>query len=155
MKASKYFKPYTESGKCTLNASFRTKGGVYIFRKNGVIKYIGYSGKNLYKTMYRHFQKWEDSQYRAVFKKNEVEVRIIETTEQQAPRVERFLIRKFKPEFNIMEHEEEKENDEKEIKISEIKPLTEKELLAHSVWAEIAAMTTTEKNIDKPKFKRK
>lgn len=51
-------KPYRENGKTTFN--IQNRPGVYMIYKDDVLKYIGYGGKNVYKTLYRHFQKWND-----------------------------------------------------------------------------------------------
>ena len=34
----------------------RKRPGVYLIYKKGVLSYVGYSGTDVYKTMYRHFQ---------------------------------------------------------------------------------------------------
>lgn len=36
--------------------------GVYKIYENGVLVYVGFSGVNLYKTILRHFEKWNDTE---------------------------------------------------------------------------------------------
>lgn len=60
MKKTGIFRPYTPDGNFTLKA---TGPGVYILRKAGKITYIGFSATDVRKTMYRHFQKWNDKRH--------------------------------------------------------------------------------------------
>ena len=62
MKKSKWRPPYTKDGKT--NFPLRKKSGVYLIKKKdlGSIVYVGFSGSDLYKTMYRHFQQWTHPQ---------------------------------------------------------------------------------------------
>jgi hypothetical protein len=81
-----------------LSEQFKT--GVYFIRnkKTKKILYVGYSGYNLYKTIYRHFQKWTDQQYRATFdkKNNDYQLQIIFCKTKQAQRLENYFIKKYK-----------------------------------------------------------
>jgi predicted GIY-YIG superfamily endonuclease len=79
--------------------------GVYIIRSKRTKKpvYIGYSGTNLYKTITRHFQSWDDpTQVRTVYEnKGAYQIRIVITrTPARAEALERALIVKFKPRDN-------------------------------------------------------
>ncbi len=109
MKLSKYFPPYFKKGaldKCSLNTSFMNSAGVYIIRKGSEVVYVGFSGTNLYKTMYRHFQTHNDKrQERFIYGKYETTVRIIKCTALQAEKLEKKLILKYKPVDNKMKYE--------------------------------------------------
>lgn len=98
MKVYKFIPPYDQDG----NTNFRftnKKAGVYIIKKAGEIVYVGYSGTNLYRTMYRHFQSWFDvHQQRTVYKHiAEITIRVIITTPTQAARLEKYLVVKYQP----------------------------------------------------------
>ena len=84
-------RPYYRHGKPT--------PGVYIIKHRGRIQYVGYSYSNVVKTAYRHFQKWEDRQYRATFPRS-AEMLIFKTTRKQAERLEKYYIEKYQPERN-------------------------------------------------------
>lgn len=101
MKATKWVHPYNENNKPAIKSSWK-KSGVYIIKKDGVIVYVGQSGYNLYKTMYRHFQSWDTAQTRATYqakgnKRKNIKVRVIYCTPQQAERLERVLCKKYNP----------------------------------------------------------
>ena len=78
--------------------------GIYIIFKAGKIIYVGYSRSNLYKTMYRHFQAWNDKtgQYRTVITDlSQVKVGVIYTKSGRlAKLLESAYILKHKPEMN-------------------------------------------------------
>jgi len=101
MKKYKIIKPYTGD---KTNIRFTDgKSGVYLIYPAGSQKavYIGMSQTNLYKTILRHFQSWEDSkQIRTTYPKQGYSVRIVICTPQQAERLERALIVKHKPSDN-------------------------------------------------------
>ena len=81
----------------------RFRPGAYIIKKGKEILYIGFSGTDVIKTMYRHFYTWSDSQYRAVFNRNDknIKVRVIYTNKaEQAAKLERALMIKYNPKFN-------------------------------------------------------
>lgn len=105
MKVFKFFSPYRAGGKTTFPDS-RTRTGVYLIKENGKLVYVGYSGTDLYKTMYRHFQEWNDrtQQIRITYynklKTNNYTVRIIYCTPKQAARLEGALILKHQPRDN-------------------------------------------------------
>ena len=103
----KRFKPpYRKNGKTAFPESQKKKG-VYIIKIDGKIAYIGMSGYNLYKTLYRHFQSWNDKTQKRISyvdllnSKSKILVRIIYTnTVSQAANLERALILKYKPTDN-------------------------------------------------------
>jgi hypothetical protein len=98
MKKYKLVKPYTKE---KTNISFtENKSGVYLIYPIGSQKavYIGMSGSNLYKTILRHFQSWNDrQQIRVTYAKQGYNIRIVLCTPQQAERLERALIVKHNP----------------------------------------------------------
>jgi excinuclease UvrABC nuclease subunit len=66
MKYSEKKCPYNESGKATFSSL--PKCGIYFIYKNEELLYIG-KASDLYKTCYRHFQKWNHSdQYVTTFR---------------------------------------------------------------------------------------
>jgi excinuclease UvrABC nuclease subunit len=95
-------KPYQASGKTTFN--LRGKPGVYLIYSGERVVYVGYSGTNLYKTMYRHFQKWNDrtQQKRVVYRDLKgITVRVVYTNNAgTASKLEKALIVKHKPRDN-------------------------------------------------------
>jgi hypothetical protein len=121
MKSTKFFPPYFKKGKlnkCSLKTTFQNFAGVYIIKNlKDEVLYVGYSSNNLYRTIYRHYQKWEDEQKRSTYGKYSTKIRVIKTTNLQAPRVERYLIQKLKPRDNENGYESE-----------EIKPINLKEI---------------------------
>lgn len=111
LSVSKFYPVYIKD---KLNSNLKLKPsknqkGVYILKKDNEIKYIGYSGSNLYKTLTRHFQSWQDrSQIRVTYSKNEnIKARIVYTsTAAQAAKLEKALILKYKPTDNPNKYEQ-------------------------------------------------
>lgn len=105
MKKSEFLPPYTD-GKTTFRDAVN-KAGVYVIKNSAKqIVYVGYSRNNLYRTLYRHFQKWDDSQQpRITYGKHGYTVRVIITTPDQATRLEKYLIKKMKPRDNSVEYD--------------------------------------------------
>jgi len=111
------FKPYT-NGKPTFKE--RNRAGVYKIYKNGVLRYVGYSGNDLYKALYRHFQQWNDkSQVRTTYNYLEgIEIEItITKTKLEASRLEKALIINEKPTDNPAQYWLEFDTDNKEEEI--------------------------------------
>lgn len=103
---SKWFRPY-KKGKTTLPSKYYNKPGVYIIRSKQTKKpvYVGYSANNLKKTLYRHFQNWNDRQQdRFVYDKNKYELKIYRTGTKTAARFEKYLIDKLKPRDNKLKY---------------------------------------------------
>jgi excinuclease UvrABC nuclease subunit len=102
MKAirTKAFTPYNKEGKANFPA--RNKSGVYLIYKGETLTYIGHSKSDLYKTMYRHFQSWEDkTQVRVSYKQESLyKVRVIYCSPTNAMKLEKALIIKYKPKDN-------------------------------------------------------
>lgn len=105
MKKSEFLPPYID-GKTTFRDAVN-KAGVYLIKNSAKeIVYVGYSRNNLYRTLYRHFQKWDDSQQpRVTYSKHGYTVRVIITTPDQATRLEKYLIKKMKPRDNSVEYD--------------------------------------------------
>ena len=101
MKKYRFIKPYLDDGKTNLRETIE-KSGVYLIHKKGDVKpvYVGMSGTNLYKTILRHFQSWEDKQTRVTYPKQGYLVRVVTCTPLQAAKLERALIVKYKPKDN-------------------------------------------------------
>ena len=102
IKKTKYL-PVYDGDKVNTALQLKAAPGVYIIKKNGVIRYVGMSASNVYKTMLRHFQQWDDpKQVRVTYSKNDpgIKARVIYCTPQQAARLERALIVKHQPQDN-------------------------------------------------------
>jgi hypothetical protein len=66
------------------------------------LRYVGQSGYDVYKTLYRHFQVWEDPKQKRVtytYLKG-ITVRLLYCTKSKAADIERALILKYKPQDN-------------------------------------------------------
>jgi hypothetical protein len=77
--------------------------GVYLIYKNSKLVYVGFSSYNVYKTMYRHFQRWNDpTQVRVIYNPNDpgIKVRVIYTTAARSKKLEKALILKYAPKDN-------------------------------------------------------
>ncbi|MCF8359241.1 MAG: GIY-YIG nuclease family protein [Prolixibacteraceae bacterium] len=111
MKAAKikFREPYRKdkSGNYRVNIPhLREAGnqaGVYLIKSKttGKIVYIGFSKTQLYKTILRHFQTWNDNRPRIVYDRNRYLVRVIFTTPKRAAVLEKYLIDKFAPRDNL------------------------------------------------------
>lgn len=114
-KRTKLLPPYKEDGSTSFPA--RNVPGVYLIYKEkpGLLsterelRYVGYSAKDVYKAMYRHFQVWNDRQVdngergeRITYRiKAGIKVRVIYCrTAKQATELERALIIKHRPKDN-------------------------------------------------------
>lgn len=100
--------PYTDDGRTTFPV--RNRPGVYLIRRDtflggAPVLYVGHSRTDVYKTMYRHFQVWNDStrsqDRRMTYSRGAHEVRIIWTaTGAKAVELEAALILKLRPRDN-------------------------------------------------------
>jgi len=113
LKKTAWTNPY-ENGKPTLKHSYyKNKSGVYFIKseKTGEIYYIGYSGNNIYRTLYHHFNEWNDKELqragkeRRTYAKTGYKIRLILCTPLQASRLEKYLIDKMKPKHNKLQYE--------------------------------------------------
>ena len=103
MKKSRFKKPYKKGGKKTNFPHTQKKSGVYLVmsRQTKKIVYIGYSQSQLYKTMYRHFEKWPDpTQVRVTLDRDRYLVRVVLVGPKKAAKLEQALIAKYKPTRN-------------------------------------------------------
>jgi hypothetical protein len=121
MRASKFRPPYERPRKTTF-IDHRWKPGVYLICEDGVLVYVGYAGKCLYRTLYRHFQHWTHKNYASnkvapppyrVSYRNLMDVRtyvvrLIHCSQKQAARLEKMLILKYNPRDNRMKYERHK-----------------------------------------------
>lgn len=103
MKKFRQQEPYTKDGKTNFRYT-AGKSGCYLIYKNGVLVYVGMSKTDLYKTMYRHFQKWTDpTQIRISYNpngRNRFTVRAVLCTPAKAEALEKMLILKHRPKDN-------------------------------------------------------
>lgn len=103
---TKWFDPYTDGAKRKTNIPglrLTAQAGVYFIRskRTNNIVYIGYSASSLYKTIYRHFQKWNDPQQeRNTYNPKNYEVRVIFTRPALAAKIEKVLIQRIQPRDN-------------------------------------------------------
>ena len=109
MKKYKSFPPYLANGKTTFPGT-KNKAGVYQIFESGKLVYIGFSGFNLYRTLYRHFEKWNHRSQPVVTYENKMKrfnytVRVTICTALQAEKLERLLIKKYKPRDNSNQFE--------------------------------------------------
>ena len=101
-KRTKFFTAYTD-GKPTFKK--RKESGVYlIYNKDKKLLYVGYSGSDLYKALYRHFTSWSDRRQKRFTYPQDYLVRIILTTKQRAHLLEKFLITRLSPEDALMKY---------------------------------------------------
>ncbi|MFA6918437.1 MAG: hypothetical protein WC285_06485 [Candidatus Gracilibacteria bacterium] len=108
MKKFKFLPPYKSPGK-TMFPEIQRRSGVYLIKENAKLVYVGMSGGNLYKTLYRHFEAWnhpdqEVVSYQSRMKKNKYTVRCVLCKPGQAARLEKYLILKFKPRDNEIKY---------------------------------------------------
>ena len=118
MIKSRQNKPY-QNGKPYYTAQ---KPGTYLIYRNGLLVYVGYSSYNVYKTLYRHFQNWNDpQQVRIVYDKNDpnIKVRVIYTTAARARKLEKAIIIKYQPKDNPDKYENYLDLNKQETKIIE------------------------------------
>jgi len=85
--------------------------GVYIIKRDGKIIYVGDADGLLYKTAIRHFQKWNDTEYkkRISYKDTLDDYRytirlVVTNTAEQAHKLEQALIKKYDPEDNRIKY---------------------------------------------------
>lgn len=112
IKRTRLLPPYKADGSTTFPA--RQKRGVYLIYRKRIIgepelRYVGFSGVDVYKALYRHFQVWNDKQAERGERGERVTyaqagrylVRVIYTrTKQHATELERALIVKHQPPDN-------------------------------------------------------
>lgn len=89
---------YPEKGKTNIGFC-REKSGCYLIYKGDKLRYIGMSGTDLYKTITRHFQSWNDrTQVRTTYPQDSsYKISIVLCSPSQAGRLERYLIVRMQP----------------------------------------------------------
>ena len=119
MKASKWTRPYRmtkgKGGKLVkkttltgISATGKVSGAYLIYHiPSQSIVYVGKSHTQLYKTIYRHFQKWKrpknnpgDFGYKTFRNANQYAIRAFICTPKQADRLELYWINRYKPKHN-------------------------------------------------------
>ena|SRR5690554_2157504 len=106
-------KPYNADGKTNFRYT-NGKSGVYLIYKKDKLVYVGFSASNVYKTLYRHFQSWNDpTQIRITYKNAKksntaIRVRVVLTSPDRARRLEKMIIKKHKPKDNPMKYADHK-----------------------------------------------
>ncbi len=108
MKKFKFLPPYKSPGK-TMFPEIQRRSGVYLIKENAKLVYVGMSGGNLYKTLYRHFEAWhhpsqEVVSYQSKMKQFKYTVRCVLCKPGQAVRLEKYLILKFQPRDNEIKY---------------------------------------------------
>lgn len=102
-KKTIFLNAYDKDGKPNIKVlkPSQKQSGVYLIKNTAdKIVYVGYSETQLYKTIYRHFQSWNDrTQRRATFPRD-YKVRVILTTPARALTLEKYLINKLQPKEN-------------------------------------------------------
>lgn len=96
--------------------------GTYLIYRSGRLVYVGFSSYNVYKTLYRHFQSWQDPrQVRVTYDKNDpnIKVRVIYTTAARARKLEKAIIIKYQPKDNPDKYENYLDLNRQESKIIE------------------------------------
>lgn len=106
MKSTKFFKPYNKKN-YNLSATGR---GVYIIKKGDVVVYVGLSYTDVKRTLYRHFQAWNDNRFERVTydgeNRNLFKIKVIFCkTEKETAELEYLLIKKLKPRDNTAKNE--------------------------------------------------
>ena len=104
MKKSKKVLIYNKDGSTNISNAIGKTGVYIIYNDENKVQYVGHSRSDLYKTLTRHFQKWNDGinrQYRAKFRKDEgYKTRLILCPPSKCLLLEEALINKHKPPFN-------------------------------------------------------
>ena len=112
MKKSRFFDSHTKGKPTVSHDKFKAASGVYFIRsiRTKEIVYVGSSAGNLYKTIYRHFQEWNDRSReknfdRTTYSKTAYEIALIITASgPQALRIEKYFIRKLQPKGNPIKY---------------------------------------------------
>lgn len=96
--------PYFSNGKSALT-HLQKKSGVYLIYENDRVVYVGHSRSNLYKTITRHFQAWDDpTQRRVTYVNGKLSgiytVKVYLTKPSDAPILEEKYIMQYLPRDN-------------------------------------------------------
>jgi len=118
MQKFKYRAPYKKNGKTNFPETSK-KTGVYLIKKNDKIIYIGYFAYDLYKTIYRHFQEWNDKDqptritYKNQLSRENFTIRVVYCSNKRAAALEKALILKHLPKDNKIKYTEYLKNTSK------------------------------------------
>ena len=105
MLKTRFATPYRPDGRTRYAA--RGRPGVYLIKENGKLVYVGASAKDIYKTMYRHFEHWSHRWQKVISykgRRRNYTVRVIYCTARQAERLERALVMKHQPRDNEVKY---------------------------------------------------
>jgi excinuclease UvrABC nuclease subunit len=109
LKKSKWLPPYIAPSQTTFK-HLRKRSGVYFIKDGKDIVYVGHSRTQLYKTLYRHFQRWKHPFQKVVTYRtadiDQFKVRVILCSPARAEKLEQFFIKKFKPRDNREKYEQ-------------------------------------------------
>lgn len=140
MKRSRWFDPYfppREGKRDTPQMSdtwLSKKSGIYFIRHKATraVVYVGMSSSQLKKTIYRHFQEWNDRARKALwgdikrksYPKQGYEVRFIYCSPTRAAKLEKYFIQKLQPKDNEQKYDAyfgktEQEQDEARDKVKD------------------------------------
>lgn len=109
LKRTRWFRPYKKSPtglkpRPTLPNKYYKRAGTYVIRsrKTGRVIYVGYSANNLKRTLYRHFQRWNDPKQpnRYTYDPRFYDITIYKVNSRTAPKLEKALIKKYNPPDN-------------------------------------------------------
>lgn len=100
--------PYSSNGRTSFPA--RQRSGVYLIFRGPVLRYVGFSQTDVYKSLYRHFEQWNDasrSAPRVTYGRGPLmRVRVVYTRNgSQAARLERALILRHRPPDNVVQYD--------------------------------------------------
>lgn len=113
LKRTRWFKPYKKSAtglkpRPTLPNKYYQRAGVYIIRsrKTGKVIYVGHSKNNIKRTLYRHFQQWNDPAQpdRYTYDPRFYDITVYKVNSATAPRFERALIKRYMPPDNKLKY---------------------------------------------------
>lgn len=103
MRRTRLRSPYTPTGRTAF--PLRDLPGVYLIYQASSLVYVGYSGSDVYKALYRHFEEWNDRFStrgpRITYDRDACKVRVIYCNRpEQAAELERALILTRRPADN-------------------------------------------------------
>jgi len=98
---SNYRAPYKPNGKTNFSDT-QKKSGVYLIKENNKVVYVGHSKNNIYRTMYRHFEKWNSPTKVITYagSRKNYTCKVILSIPKLAPDLEIYFIQKYKPRDN-------------------------------------------------------
>ena len=93
---------FHQRGRDSTQFNLKFVSGVYLIYEKGKVVYIGASDFNLYKSLYRHFEQWNDNRgwKHLTFDKDKVLVEVIYCNPENSRLLADELILKYKPIYN-------------------------------------------------------